>query len=55
MKIVHICMSDVVGGASVAAFRLNAALNEKDIESQMVVINRRSSDKRVVKYHDTPL
>lgn len=48
-KVLHICESDV-GGAGIAASRLNHALQKSGIDSRMLVINKRRTDKSVFKY-----
>lgn len=39
-KIVHICFSDRVGGAAIAAYRLNEEMNKINIHSSMLVLNK---------------
>lgn len=47
MKIVHLCESDVAGGAARAAFRLHTALTRAGTDSSMVVGRKVSGDARV--------
>ncbi len=48
MKIVHINNSDIIGGAAVAANRLNVALRNFGVESNMLVQDARTDVKGVV-------
>lgn len=51
MNILHICKSDLRGGASRASFRINQSLNnnkELNINSKMRVINKISEDKNII-------
>lgn len=47
MKVVHINTFDNDGGAARAAYRLNKALNEYGIESNMLVLEKKSNDKDI--------
>jgi glycosyltransferase involved in cell wall biosynthesis len=40
VKILHISISDKIGGAAIAAYRLNEAMRKNDIESAMLVLNK---------------
>ena len=44
IRVLHISSSDIMGGASRAAYRLNKALRKIDVESKMLVNNKISSD-----------
>jgi len=44
MKILHICYSDLDGGAARAAFRLHQAQRSQGLDSHMLVINKCSDD-----------
>ncbi|BCK15030.1 TPA: glycosyltransferase [Vibrio cholerae] len=44
MKVLHICHSDLEGGAARAAFRLHKAQRKQGMDSQMLVINKLSDD-----------
>lgn len=44
MKILHVCYSDLDGGAARAAFRLHNAQIKQGIDSRMLVINKISDD-----------
>ena len=44
IKVAHICFSDSRGGASIAANRLNIALNKKGLISKLFVIDKRKSN-----------
>ncbi|MEZ9718566.1 glycosyltransferase [Vibrio cyclitrophicus] len=44
MKVLHICYSDLEGGAARAAFRLHNAQRKQGMDSQMLVINKLSDD-----------
>lgn len=49
MKIIHISTADRSGGAPIATYRLNEAMNATDgIESKMLVMNKTSSSDKVV-------
>lgn len=43
MKILHISTSDRVGGAAIAAYRMNEAMNDYGIESHLLVMNKTTS------------
>ncbi|MFO6423832.1 glycosyltransferase [Motilimonas sp. KMU-193] len=47
MKILHICYSDLEGGAARAAYRLHQAQRKQGLDSQMLVINKCSDDPKV--------
>lgn len=42
MKIIHISTSDKIGGAALAAYRLNNAFNQASITSELIVLNQHS-------------
>lgn len=44
MRVLHICYSDLDGGAARAAFRLHQAQRSQGLDSQMLVINKCSDD-----------
>ncbi|MCH7376418.1 glycosyltransferase [Aeromonas sp. MR19] len=44
MRILHVCYSDLDGGAARAAFRLHQAQRSQGLDSQMLVINKCSDD-----------
>ncbi len=48
MKILHVNISDVKGGASIAAYRLHKALIDQDIESHMLVQTKTRDDRSIV-------
>ncbi len=48
MKITHINLSDIKGGAARAAFRLHQGLQQAGIDSSMVVAEKYSDDEQVV-------
>ncbi len=48
MKIVHVCQSDVVGGASRAAYRLNKGLQRIGEDSRMLVQSKSGDDETVI-------
>lgn len=52
MKIVHISIGDIVGGAARATYRLNKALNANGAESYMLV-HRRSVDENDIYTYKT--
>ncbi|MGN5027487.1 hypothetical protein ACTFBV_01225 [Aeromonas rivipollensis] len=47
MKILHLCYSDLEGGAARAAYRLHQALRSQGLDSHMLVINKSSDDPHV--------
>jgi len=47
MKILHLCYSDLDGGAARAAYRLHQAQRHAGLDSQMLVIDKRSDDPHV--------
>lgn len=50
MNIVHISTSDLIGGAAIAAYRLNLAFNKKGFNSKMLVLNSVSNNISVVPF-----
>ena len=49
MKIIHLSTADRSGGAPIAAYRLNEAMNATDgIESKMIVLKKTSSNDQIV-------
>ena len=51
IKVVHICESDIVGGAARAAFRLHKSYKAlHSVESSMLVRHRASDDENVKAY-----
>lgn len=44
MRILHLCYSDLDGGAARAAFRLHQAQRSQGLDSHMLVINKCSDD-----------
>lgn len=48
MKILHLCSSDIVGGAARAAYTLHQSLIDEGVSSYMLVQKKRSSDKSVL-------
>ena len=46
LRVVHVCVQDF-GGAGKAAYRLHKALQDSDIHSSMLVLNKRSTDPSV--------
>ena len=55
MKILHLSMADVKGGAAKAAYSLNAALNSAGIESSMLVQEKHGNDPNVRTFVGSPL
>ncbi len=53
MKIIHLCSSDIQGGAARAAFSLNKALNNAGVSSSMLVQKKISEDRNVFSYVDS--
>ncbi|MBE91060.1 glycosyltransferase [Alteromonas macleodii] len=53
MKILHLCTSDLAGGAARAAFRLHQAQRKAGIESFMLVVNKASDDPFVLSVSKT--
>jgi glycosyltransferase involved in cell wall biosynthesis len=51
MKILHVCYSDIEGGAARAAFRLHSAQIKDGIDSHMLVVDKFSDD---IKVHSVP-
>lgn len=47
MRVLHLCYSDLDGGAARAAYRLHQAQRRAGIDSQMLVIDKRSDDPHV--------
>lgn len=50
MKVLHVNQSDIFGGAARAAYRIHSGLQKLDVESQMLVIDKRSEDESVLTY-----
>lgn len=50
MNIVHISTDDLTGGAAIAAFRLNEAMNLAGIDSKMLVARKTSAAFNVISY-----
>lgn len=48
MKVLHVNISDKIGGAAIAAYRLNQALRQAGIDSQMLVCDKISTDHSVI-------
>jgi len=48
MKIAHINMSDLAGGAAIACYRLHLGLLNSGIESRLFVLNKLSNDSTVI-------
>lgn len=48
MKIIHISTSDKIGGAAIAAYRLNHALNQNDENSILLTLNKNTTHKNIV-------
>ena len=48
MNIIHISTSDIIGGAALAAYRLNQAFNHANETSKMVVLNKTTTDENVI-------
>lgn len=44
MKVVHVCYSDLDGGAARAAYRLHRAQRRHGLDSHMLVVNKQSDD-----------
>ena len=51
MKVLHIATSDITGGAARAAYRLHKGLLTKNVNSKMLVRNKRSDDPFVRQFH----
>jgi glycosyltransferase involved in cell wall biosynthesis len=55
MKVIHLNFSDIQGGAARAAYRIHNALINLEVNSQMVVANKKSNDSSVesfqLRYH----
>lgn len=47
MKVLHLCYSDLEGGAARAAYRLHRAQRSQGLDSHMLVINKSSDDPHV--------
>jgi len=52
VKILHISMTDRIGGAGIAAYRLHQGLRQTGIDSQMLVMRKVSSDPNVHRLSD---
>ena len=55
MKVIHIGVSDIIGGASKAAYSLHKALNNAGLNSSMLVQKKISSDNTVIPFVDSSL
>ena len=55
MKIVHICSTDLSGGAAKAAFGINKALNENGMDSYMLVQKKIGNNDRVIQFSNSLL
>ena len=55
MKVIHLCVSDTLGGASRAAYSLNKALNNAGINSSMLVQKKFGNDDTVFPFVDSPI
>ncbi len=53
MKVIHLCVSDILGGASRAAYSLNKSLNDAGINSSMFVQKKFSNDNTVFPFVDS--
>lgn len=53
MKILHINTSDIIGGAAKAAYRLHSGLNKAGYDSYMLVANKQSDEKKIIKIQMT--
>lgn len=52
MKVLHISTSDRIGGAAIAAYRMNEAMNSNCIESRLLVMNKITTDLTVLSITD---
>ncbi len=51
IKVVHICSSDIIGGAAKAAYRLHRSFSgHPAVESRMLVRGKASDDSKVIRY-----
>lgn len=48
LKVLHVCEADLLGGGSIAAFRLHQGLVRAGVDSRMLVIKKMSQDNRVI-------
>ncbi|WP_294591019.1 glycosyltransferase [uncultured Bacteroides sp.] len=48
MKVLHISTSDRNGGAAIAAFRLNKAMSDNGIRSNLLVINKATEENNII-------
>jgi glycosyltransferase involved in cell wall biosynthesis len=55
VKIIHLCNSDILGGAARAAYSLNKALNNSGINSSMLVQKKYGNDESVFPFVDSNL
>jgi len=55
VKVIHICVSDILGGAARAAYSLNKALNNSGVSSSMLVQKKYSNDNTVFPFVDSPI
>ncbi len=51
MKIVHFSTNDITGGAARAGYRLHKGLRSLNLDSSMVVINRKSNDPNIMRFN----
>jgi glycosyltransferase involved in cell wall biosynthesis len=49
LKVVHVNTSDIRGGAAIAAHRLHKSLLNENVDSKMLVMNKDSDEKEVIK------
>ena len=50
MKVLHISYSDRSGGAAIAAYRLNEAMNFAGIDSKMLVLQKQTKNNNIIQY-----
>ena len=55
MKVVHLCSSDILGGAAKAAYYISKALKSTDVDSSMLVQNKYSNDDTVIPFIDSKM
>jgi glycosyltransferase involved in cell wall biosynthesis len=53
LKVLHLNLSDNEGGAARAAYRIHSGLCSRNIDSKMLVLNKRTKDKSVIEVYDT--
>ena len=51
MKIVHLSTSDKIGGAALAAKRLNDAFNQANVTSKLIVLNQHNAHHKDIIYN----